>query len=155
MPAYFFDASAAVKRYIKETGTRWTLHLFRPHSHNPIYVSEIALVEVTSALARRHRNQRSNSDNYGRRAAKRFQIAFRTKFFKARLELSLIEKAAILAEKHFLRGYDAIQLASALAVETERQAEGMSPLIFVSADHELNQAAEAEGLMVDNPNDHL
>jgi uncharacterized protein len=61
---------------------------------------------------------------------------------------------APLAEQHTLRGYDATQLASALAVHTELTASGVSDLVFISADAELNTVAQTEQLVVQNPNDH-
>ena len=59
-----------------------------------------------------------------------------------------------LATKHSLRGYDAVQLAAALEANDERIANGLPTLTFVSADTELNTAAQAEGLPVENPNNH-
>ncbi|MDQ3011456.1 MAG: hypothetical protein M3X11_12220 [Acidobacteriota bacterium] len=59
-----------------------------------------------------------------------------------------------LAEKYALRGYDAIQLAAALMFEDEMTADGLGPLTLISADLELNQAAQAEGLLTDDPNQH-
>jgi predicted nucleic acid-binding protein len=57
-----------------------------------------------------------------------------------------------LATKHALRGYDAVQLAAALEANDERIANELTPLTLVSADDELNTAAQAEGLTVENPN---
>ena len=59
-----------------------------------------------------------------------------------------------LATKHALRGYDAVQLASALEANDERLANGLQPLILVSADTKLNTAAQAEGLVVQNLNNY-
>ena len=59
-----------------------------------------------------------------------------------------------LATKHALRGYDAVQLAAALEANDERIADDLAPLILVSADDDLNTAAEAEGLKVENPNNY-
>jgi hypothetical protein len=53
-----------------------------------------------------------------------------------------------LAKVHSLRGYDAVQLASALEVENELTSLNLPNLIFVSADNELNNAAKSEGLTV-------
>jgi len=53
-----------------------------------------------------------------------------------------------------LRGYDAVQLATALYLHRIRQELGLSPLIFVSADENLNAVAEAKGLRAENPNLH-
>ncbi len=65
-----------------------------------------------------------------------------------------MDEAVILARKYALRGYDAVQLATVLEVHNERTALGLSPLILLSADTELNDAAIAEGLTVDNPNNY-
>ena len=154
MAAYFFDSSAIVKRYIKETGTAWTVNIFRPRSHNQVFVSEVTLVEVISALARRHRGLSARSADYGKRAAKRFQSAYDSKFFKTRVDLATVREAALLAEKYFLRGYDAVQLATAMRIEGERKSIGAGALTFVSADEDLNRAAQAEGLLVENPDNH-
>lgn len=59
-----------------------------------------------------------------------------------------------LAELHRLRGYDATQLAVALDLEMAMTADGLGPLTLISADVELNQAARAEGLLIDDPNQH-
>lgn len=63
-------------------------------------------------------------------------------------------EASRLAETFALRGYDAVQLATALAAQNERVLNGLSPLVIVSADGELNDAARAEGFNVEDPNDH-
>lgn len=65
---------------------------------------------------------------------------------------SVIVEASRLAETHALRGYDAIQLAAALAANKERVLNGLASLIMVSADMELNDAAQVEGFAVENPN---
>jgi predicted nucleic acid-binding protein len=59
-----------------------------------------------------------------------------------------------LAETHALRGYDALQLASALEVNAGLVGRSLPPLTFISADRELNNVASAEGLGVDDPNLH-
>ena len=112
------------------------------------------MVEVISALARRHRGLSATSVGYGKRAAKRFQRAYDTKFFKTRVDLGTVREAALLAEKYFLRGYDAVQLATAVRIEGERRLIGAALLIFVSADEDLNNAARGEGLLVENPDNY-
>ena len=66
----------------------------------------------------------------------------------------LSTQAIELAKTYALRGYDAIQFAAVLTVHVAREAQGLSRLTLVSADHELNTAAVAEGLLVDDPNLH-
>jgi len=66
----------------------------------------------------------------------------------------LLSVAVSLATKHALRGYDAVQLAATLEANDEGIANGLAPLTLVSADTELNNAAQAEGLTVENPNNY-
>jgi hypothetical protein len=51
-------------------------------------------------------------------------------------------------------GYDAVHLACALALNRPLIENEMSPLIFVSADADLLDAAQAENLPTENPNDY-
>lgn len=39
-------------------------------------------------------------------------------------------------------------------LEEEMTVDGIGPLTLISADVELNQAAQAEGLLTDDPNQH-
>jgi predicted nucleic acid-binding protein len=59
-----------------------------------------------------------------------------------------------LLERHPLRAYDAVHLATALGAQEFLDAQGYPPLTFLSADERLNRAAGDEGLAVDNPNHH-
>lgn len=153
MPTYFFDSSSLVKRYSKETGTAWVINIFKPIRANRIYAARITFVEVISALARKARGGQINS-SAEIKAVGRFRRAFHGKFRSVEVSVNLTEHAAQLARKHFLRGYDAVQLAAALEVHQERNSLGLSPLTFVCADDKLNDAAKAEGLAVENPNNY-
>ena len=57
-------------------------------------------------------------------------------------------------QRHPLRAYDAVQLASALILNSALIADKLSPLTFVSADNVLCEAAQAEGLPTENPNEY-
>ena len=70
------------------------------------------------------------------------------------LTKEVLALAVALAGRRPLRGYDAVQLAAALAVNHIGVASGLPPLTFVSADARLNQIAGDEGLPVDDPNQH-
>jgi len=48
----------------------------------------------------------------------------------------------------------ALRLAAAIEVHQARVAAGASALTIISADDQLNAAAVAESLLVDNPNNH-
>lgn len=153
MAAYFLDSSALVKRYARETGTAWVISLFRPAAANFIYAARITFVEVVAALTRRTRGGRL-APAATAKSLLRFRRSFAGKFVVVDVTASLVENAAALAEKHVLRGYDAVQLAAALQINSDRLAAGAPPVTLVSADATLNAAALAEGLAVDNPNNH-
>ena len=59
-----------------------------------------------------------------------------------------------LAERKGLRGDDAVQLAAARAAITASRTLG-AVVTLVSADLDLNAAAVAEGIAVEDPNTHL
>ena len=63
-------------------------------------------------------------------------------------------QAMELAERHGLRGYDAVHLASALALQQMREAMELPALTFVSADAQQREAAAAEGFLVEDPSVH-
>jgi predicted nucleic acid-binding protein len=112
------------------------------------------LTEVVSAFTRRLKGK-SLAPRQTTKAKRRFRHDFRRKFFKLEINALLIERATDLAEKYALRGYDAVQLAAASTANEARIAVNALPLILVSADNDLNAAATAEGLAVENPNDYL
>ena len=153
MSAYFCDSSAIVKRYVVETGSDWISAVTDPAVGNRIYVARITLVEVVSAISRRERGGHilaADADKSRANFEKDFSIQFR----KVEITEDLTEIAAQLAKNYNLRGYDAVQLSAALETEKERISSGLSPLTLLSADIDLNAAAENEGLAVDDPNDH-
>ena len=153
MPIYYFDNSATVKKYVAESGTAWVLSLFKPSANNIIYVAQITGVEVVSAISRRFRGG-SLTQKASQKSIARFSRDFQNKLRVLRLTDSIISQAMQLSEKRFLRGYDAVQLAVALELENRFQTNNLSSIIFISADNDLNSAAQAENLAVDNPNNH-
>jgi hypothetical protein len=60
----------------------------------------------------------------------------------------------LTARKHGLRAYDAVQLTVALDVDRLNRNAGFGPVTLLSADRDLNTAASAEGLAVDDPTTH-
>ncbi len=98
---YFLDASALVKRYVREPGSDLVRGLVRRKRR--MAASGVSSVEVRGPV------------------------------------LSL---AALLCERHPLRAYDAIQLASALRLGSE----GGIAITFVCADDALHAAARAEDI---------
>lgn len=53
-----------------------------------------------------------------------------------------------------VKNYIAVQLASAWLIHQDLRDNNAPPLTFVCADENLLTAAQAEGLLVENPNEH-
>ena len=66
----------------------------------------------------------------------------------------IIDLAAELLQRHPVRAYDAVQLASASIVNQSLIAHGLPPLIFVTADDRLIAATRGEAVTAENPNLH-
>lgn len=153
MAAYFLDTSALVKRYATETGTAWITGLIAPAIGNRILVARITGVETVAAIARKRKgNLLSPSDAATALATARQE--FGGLFLIVEVTVALLTAAADLAENHALRGYDAVQLAAAPEASAERQRLNLTPLTLVTADTDLLAAGAAEGLTVENPNNH-
>ena len=152
MAACFFDSSALVKCYISETGTAWARSIV-DDKNNVVHVSSLTRVEIISALTRRFRRGDITQAEFDT-ACRESQLDITSHYEIVALTDRMIEEAAALAQKHGLRAYDAVQLAAALNTKRVVSQIKSAQLILVSADLELNAAAAAEGLKVEDPNTH-
>ena len=153
MSRYFCDTSALVKRYVTETGSMWLTATIDPKANNYVFIVRITYVEIISAISRKERvGDISIVDAAA--AKKQFEIDYLGTLIKVEANEALILEAGRLAEKHALRGYDAVQLAAALQTQQKHRNVGLPLLTLLSADLDLNAAAVSEGMTVDNPNDH-
>ena len=107
--------------------------------HQIVAASAIAAVEARSGLARAKRGRRLTAARE-REAWARFERIWATSAILD-VDRTLLAVATDLAGRRGLRGYDAVQLASALRAADVTGAAG-----FVCLDRELNEAAAAEGL---------
>ena len=153
MADYYFDSSALVKRYVNEIGSPWVCGLFDPSLGHEAFIAAITPVEIVAAIARRARG-RTIAQVDAVAACAQFRADLQTSYQVVELTEAVLTHAMSLAETHVLRGYDAVQLAAALAVNALCVENDLPPLVFVSADGELNTVAAGMGLAIDNPNDH-
>jgi predicted nucleic acid-binding protein len=153
MAAYFFDTSGLIKRHVREVGSAWVRSLTRPKASHTIHLSRITAVEVHSAITRRQRGGTLSPAQAGAILG-HFRRHLSQRYILWDLDRPLLPDAMLLARKHGLRAYDAVQLAAALQVNRMYQTTGAGPVTLVSADQELNTAAAAEGLVVEDPNQH-
>lgn len=153
MPIYVFDTSGLVKRYAVETGSAWVQSLIHPSAGNTIWVADITGAEMISAITRkRRRGEIAATDEAAAIAA--FRADFAAAYFVFEISRAVTARAMDLAERHGLRGYDAVQLAVALGLCDQCRALGLPEPSIVTADRELYAAAVAEGLPAEDPNAH-
>jgi uncharacterized protein len=153
MAVHFLDSSALVKRYTSEVGSDWVSGLFDPTWGHEIFVAALAGVEIVAAVTRRSRGG-SISASDAIAMCNQLRSDLQTEYQILEITEKIIDSGMTLAQTYGLRGYDAIQLAAGCAVNVLCLANNVSPVIFVSADNELNMAALGEGLVVENPNNH-
>lgn len=154
MSIYFLDASALVKRYTIELGSTWLLSISDPGAHT-LLLAEVTVVEVAAAFASKQRCRHGISIEERERALGRFLQECEDHFLLIPVDRDVIELAVDLTQRHRLRGYDAVQLATALVANGDLIEQGHSALVFVASDEDLVAAAESEGLATDNPLDHI
>jgi predicted nucleic acid-binding protein len=151
--AYFVDSSALAKRYVQETGTAWVRGITRQKPGTVIYIARITAVEVTCAVARR-RQGRTLTPPRASAILYRFRQHLAARYTIIEVTPPLLDDAMRLGNTRALRAYDAVQLAVALEVNRSHLAGGHNPVTLVSADRDLNAAATAEGLAVEDPNSY-
>jgi uncharacterized protein len=152
MAVYFIDSSALVKRYANEVGSAWVLELFNLKSSNKIFIAAITGVEIIAAIARRSRGGSISPINTTALCSQ-FRNDYQTDYQIVQITNNIIDSGMKLAETYSLRGYDAVQLAAACAVNAVCLTNNIS-LTFVSADNELNIAVLGERIRVENPNNY-
>jgi uncharacterized protein len=150
---YYADTSALLKRYVQEVGSTWLIALIAPERYAMIITSKLTLAEMASAFARRRR-EGTITDDIHREVTQAFLDDCRTQYQLADVDDPIIDLARELLDRHPLRAYDAMHLATALIVNQFCVDTYQHSLTFLSADDSLNTAASAEGLAVDNPNNH-
>jgi hypothetical protein len=135
----YFDASALVKRYVRERGS---LTVRRLLASGIAATSRLSEVEVSSGVIRRARE-----GAFTIRRRDRILSAFQGDVpALAIVEMTpeVTADAASLFLRHVLRAGDAVQLASCLYLQRHLA----QPVPFVAFDTRLLQAARAEGLTV-------
>lgn len=155
MSDYYFDASALVKRYADEVGSRWVRQITTPGAQHTILLAEITLAEVSAALAAKQRAPGGVTPEQRDRILSRFLQDCAEHFVLLPVDRLIIDRAVELTQQYRLRGYDAVQLATALVTAETMQTQNLSAPIFVAADRDLLTAAGTEQLSVDNPLSHV
>ncbi len=139
----YLDTSALIKRFVAEKGSPLVRSIVAaPES---VATAKIAYAEVYAGLGRRKREGSLSKVQY-LLACRQFERDWR-----AYVRVDLLDEVLFLArdlvQRHPLRGFDAIHLASALRIQSSLGEE----ITFAAADNRLLRASEAEGLNPLNP----
>jgi uncharacterized protein len=135
----YLDASALVKRYLVERGSRETIEL--TSQAELIATSIISRAEVAAGLAKAVRTRLVRLDVA--RSAQRLFTGDWLDLVRVPVTEALVERAEALAWEHGLRGYDAVQLASALSWQESVGKE----IVLATFDRELWDAGRTAGLL--------
>jgi predicted nucleic acid-binding protein len=135
----YFDASALVKRYVREKGS---VKVRRLLSDELAATSRYSAIEIASALARRVREGVLTAGD-GDRALAALQEDM-TALLAVELTAEVVSRAQTLLRRHSLRAGDAVQLASCLHLQ-----EALEDRIdLVAFDERLLAAARKERVAV-------
>ena len=136
----YLDTSALIKLYVSEPGTdavrQWVSEA------KVVSTSRVADVEARAGVARKYREGKFSVGEY-RSILKDLERDWRD-YLVVEVSEEVVALGGDLTDRHPLRGFDAIHLASALFLKAKVQSE----VFFSCFDLKLGNAAEAEGLGV-------
>ncbi len=140
----YLDTSSLVKLYVEEPGSTDVRSLV--DEAEVVAASVVAYPEARAALALRRR-ERSLTPQAYRRARSALDDDW-PRLLTLEVSSPLARKAGELAERHRLRGFDALHLATYLAVAREFSGEEVR---FSSADRALERAARGAAAAAQRP----
>ena len=134
----YLDTSSLVKLYVEENGSSKVDGLVK--SSEVAATSIVAYAEARAAFSRRCREKAFTKAEHNR--IKTFFDKDWSHYLVLGISSEMIRLAGDLAEKHALRGFDAIHLATALTLRQELSAS----IFFSCFDDYLQKASELEHL---------
>ena len=143
----FLDTSAWIKYFIEETGTLEIQKFIFNKSksgENSFATSAVTYAEFYATIKRALRGNRIDHAQYNH-----VKNEFEKQWKNINVPIvnnELIENSGKLAERYALKGCDAFQLASAIAIKTD---------LFINSDRELELAARNCNIKVWNPSDSV
>ncbi len=134
----YLDTSALVKKYFRERGSDGVIQFWK--DAGAIVMSSVGYAETLASLYRKKREGDLDGTTI-----KHLIDSFHddwASFVRVEVSEELNKTIGRLVSVHPLRGFDAIHLASALAVHEH----ALEPFLFACFDKRLLEAAKAEGL---------
>ncbi len=134
---FYLETSNLVKLYVREKDSDVVME--RVKTAEVVATSVLAYTEARAAFARKLREKGISDEAH--KVVKGALDRDWPSYFVLNVAVGTARAAGDLAEKHGLRGFDALHLASAM----ELRAAGASGLRFSTADARLRDAARLEG----------
>lgn len=134
----YLDTSALIKRFVAERGSPLIQTIVT--RNGTVATAKIAYAEVYAGLTRKQREGHLPDRQYAL-ACRQFESDWHA-YIRVDLRDEILLLARDLIQRHPLRGFDAIYLASALSLRSALGEE----ITFAAADGRLLRAAEGEGL---------
>ena len=134
----YLDTSSPVKLYVEEEDSSKIADLVE--SSNVTATSLIAYAEARAAFARKFREKAFTPSEH-RRLISSLNEDW-GEYLIMKVTNKLVRLAGDLAEKHSLRGFDAIHLSSAVSLRQKLSA----PVVFSCSDRKLQKASQLERL---------
>jgi len=134
----YLDTSALIKRFVAEKGSPLIQALVT--RMGPVATAKIAYAEVYAGLTRKRRDGHLSARLYTQ-VCRQFEQDWPA-YIRVELRDEILGLARDLIQRHPLRGFAAIHLASALSLKGALGEE----ITFAAADERLLRAAEAEHL---------
>ena len=138
----YLDTSALIKRFVAERGSPLIQTIVT--RRGPVATAKIAYAEVYAGLTRKRREGHLSPRRYAQ-VCRQFELDWLA-YVRVDLRDEILGLARDLIQRHPLRGFDAIHLASALSLKSALGEE----VTFAAADERLLRAAEAERLRLLN-----
>ena len=139
------ETSSLVKLYVREEDSEAVKKAVG--AADAVAVSILAYAEARDAFARKRREQ--GISEAAHTAIKEALSGDWPHYFVLNLADRTVKAAGDLSEKHSLRGFDALHLASAI----DLRSSGAPSVHFLTADSRLGEAARLEGFEIGSPSD--
>ncbi len=149
---FYLDASALVKRYTEEVGSKKVDYFFENVSLNQLKCLTLGAAEVFWICVRKKNDKRITPHEFTHAVVNltREVTSDTSDFYTAPVPNSLVWTSLNLVETHSINSVDAMVLRSALEINTEFRTKE-DTLVLVASDQRLLRAASNEGLLIFNP----
>lgn len=151
----FLDSNALIKLYRPEKGSNW---LQSYTTGKKLIISELALTECATTFAKHYRNgfyTKGQAEGLYKQVYQDRPV-FQIIPYGGESRLERVTSLAFnLPLTLRIRALDAIQLAAAeAALQTANTEVPPAPFVFVSSDVQLLRAAQAQGFIIENPENY-